>query len=252
MICIKCNKQIDDDSKFCIHCGSVQNQNTAQREISNADVKLGQTSKNNHTLIIILGVLTVIIIIVLTVSNSEKRKSTYSNNINNSQTETATIDKTDAKKDTPNQIIESEKNISKSVKDFFFNKTYQFDGQSYVFNNGKFESDLPAYADLENIIKTNFSGLSNEYTLYFYGAWGGGNSGWGYVLVVRIQQNQIIKIFETSCSQAPIINENEMSIIHYKWLEDDPHCCPSRQVITKYVWENSNFVVSSKHEEKKD
>ena len=134
-----------------------------------------------------------------------------------------------------------------NIKNFFYNNTYDIDGGTYSFIKGKYHDEglIGSYAEIDTIIKTNFSGLKNEYTLFISGAWGGGNSIWGYVLVLNIESRKIHNIFICSSVGMPMITRDYILTFGYDW-NSGPHCCPTIQFTYKYSWDGTKFILVSK------
>ena len=72
MFCSKCGKQIEDDAKFCEHCGAVINTPTIRNEKSEQTVitskKVSVKKEINKPLIITIIAVVIVLIVVIGVS----------------------------------------------------------------------------------------------------------------------------------------------------------------------------------------
>ena len=108
MFCYKCGSKIDDDAKFCRHCGAKMNMNstvesTAPISEINADEKqfCMKTVKKNFSKGLILGLVGVVVFVVVLVSVlGDNQEPYYSPN--------STVSTTETEKQTGDVTIESE------------------------------------------------------------------------------------------------------------------------------------------------
>ena len=146
---------------------------------------------------------------------------------------------------------EAESIYSQENKFDFYNATYRFDKFDFEhkFIDGVWHDEMiSATVNLELIIPLNLTGYNNSCLLYFFGNWGGGNSRWGEILIVYLENNTLKTLQNISSgigNIAPKIENNHLIITEYDYLGTDPLCCPSLEVVSTLVWDGNQFILDS-------
>jgi hypothetical protein len=137
----------------------------------------------------------------------------------------------------------------------FLNATYELyeeqylneDNHQFKFEDGKWRGPVQSdqIVNIKFVKKTNYTGYPNEYSIYMFGAWGGGNTETGKLLIGLISDNRFIcldNISHLHDPTIPVFEKSFITIFNYEWEASDANCCPTWKTISKYRLEDNKFI----------
>jgi hypothetical protein len=114
-----------------------------------------------------------------------------------------------------------------------------------VFNSAEWQTDLK----LPRVIEV---GKIRAVLLEMLAVHVGGTGSRSYLLLVRCRPAAMEVVLEASgpLGESAYSMSDGLTLTHYVWAPDDSHCCPSRQVTERYMWEErrDRFVFADSSE----
>jgi len=117
----------------------------------------------------------------------------------------------------------------------FGNFVYEIQGEKYQLTNGRYEKNYRGGFDMLELSSVTYCNIAgNDIAIvglrHHYG--GGSSNLDSYLQFFRIQNNAIYLYYKIRHNNPSYITldtlKKEIIIDSYKWLENDPHCCPSK------------------------